>query len=83
MGLTKTAISKIVTELMENGFLIETKKQENAELGRNPIGLDFAETAPLQIGIASVGPLDIIEGVIEAPPFFHGIHDVPVVSLLK
>lgn len=140
MGLTKTAISKIVTELMENGFLIETKKQENAELGRNPIGLDIAETAPLQIGVlimrdyceavlcnmkldilkhqkvyqtwntkeelmetvyslvdqmlydaenvggigvASVGPLDIIEGVIEAPPFFHGIHDVPVVSLLK
>ena len=51
MGLTKTAISKIVTELMEAGFLIETKKQENAELGRNPIGLDIAETAPLQIGV--------------------------------
>ena len=51
MHLTKTAISKIVTELMENGYLIETKKQENADLGRNPIGLGIADTAPLVIGI--------------------------------
>lgn len=140
MGLTKTAISKIVAELIENGFLAETKKQENAELGRNPIGLDLADTAPLLagvlimrdyceavlcnmkleivkhqkvyqswnskeelmetvysvmdqvlygaehvggIGVASIGPLDSIEGVIEAPPLFHGIHDVPVAKLLK
>lgn len=141
MNLTKTAISKIVTELMENGFLIETKKQENTDLGRNPIGLDIAESAPLVIGIlimrdfceavlcdmkltilrserlsqswkdqdelmetvysladqmmlgaedrvggigvACVGPLDSIEGVIGAPPYFHGIHDVPLASLLR
>lgn len=140
MGVTKTAISKMVTELMESGFLIETRKQENAELGRNPIGLDIAETAPLVIGVlimrdyceavlcnmkleilqhkkvyqnwtdkeelmetvyslvdqmlygaenvggigvASVGPLDVIDGVIEAPPYFNGIHDVPVMQLLK
>lgn len=51
MHLTKTAISKIVTELMENGYLIETKKQENVDLGRNPIGLGIADTAPLVIGI--------------------------------
>ena len=51
MGVTKTAISKMVTELMERGFLVETRKQENAELGRNPIGLDIAETAPLVIGV--------------------------------
>lgn len=140
MGLTKTAISKIVTELMERGFLTETTKQENSDLGRNPIGLDIAETAPLMvgvlvmrdfceavlctmkleiikhekvyqtwsskdelmetvyslvdqmmygaehvggIGVASIGPLDSIEGVIESPPYFHGIHDVPIVRLLK
>lgn len=140
MGLTKTAISKIVAEMMERGFLKETKKQENTDLGRNPIGLDIAETAPLfigvlvmrdfceavlcnmkldiirhqkvyenwntkeelmetvysltdqmmygtenvgGIGVASIGPLDRIEGVIESPPFFHGIHDVPIVQLLK
>lgn len=140
MGLTKTAISKIVAEMIERGFLTETKKQENADLGRNPIGLDIAEGAPLfigvlvmrdfceavlcnmkleivkhqkvyqnwgtkeelmetvygladqmmygaeyigGIGVASIGPLDSIEGVIEAPPFFHGIHDVHIVELLK
>ena len=109
-------------------------------MGRNPIGLDIAETAPLVIGVlimrdyceavlcnmkleilqhkkvyqnwtdkeelmetvyslvdqmlygvenvggigvASIGPLDVIEGVIEAPPYFNGIHDVPVMQLLK
>lgn len=140
MNLTKTAISKIVAELIERGFLTETKKQENTDLGRNPIGLDIADTAPLFIGIlimrdfceavlcnmrleilrheklyqswssqeelmetvysltdqmmlgaenigglgvACVGPLDSIEGVIESPPYFHGIHDVPVAGLLK
>lgn len=140
MNLTKTAISKIVAELIERGFLTETKKQENADLGRNPIGLDIAETAPLflgilimrdfceavlcdmkleirrheklsqnwsnqeelmetvysladqlmmgeenigGIGVACVGPLDSIEGVIESPPYFHGIHDVPVAQLLR
>ena len=35
------------------------------------------------IGVASVGPLDVIEGVIETPPYFNGIHDVPVMQLLK
>lgn len=140
MHLTKTAISKIVTELMENGYLIETKKQENADLGRNPIGLGIADTAPLVIGIlimrdfceavlcnlkleilrsekisrgwkdqeelmetvysladqmmlgtdraggigvACIGPLDSIEGVIESPPYFNGIHDVPLAKLLE
>lgn len=140
MNLTKTAISKIVAELIEKGFLTETKKQENADLGRNPIGLDIAEKAPLVvgllimrdyceavlcnmkldilrheklpqtwtsekelmeavyslvdqmmlgeeqiagIGVACVGPLDSKEGVIESPPYFHGIHDVPVARLIE
>lgn len=139
-GLTKTAVSKIVSEMIQRGFLTETRKQENAELGRNPMGLDIAETAPLfvgilvmrdyceavlctmkleiirhqkeyrsweskeelmetvyrltdqmvcgaegvsGIGVAAIGPLDCIEGVIESPPFFHGIHDVHIVRLLR
>ena len=139
MGLTKTAISKIVAELMERGFLAETEKQDNAELGRNPIGLGIAQTAPLFIGIlimrdyceavlctmalevlkhkkfygnwtseeelmscvyaladqmlygtdrvqgigvAAIGPLDSIEGIIKNPPYFRNVHDVPVASLL-
>ena len=140
MGLTKTAISKIVSEMIEGGLLAETAKQENAELGRNPMGLDIAGTAPRfigvlimrdyceavlcnmklevlnhkkiyencssedelmtnvyslvdqmlygaenvkGIGVATIGPLDSIEGVIKNPPFFRGIHDVPVAALLK
>lgn len=140
MNLTKTAISKIVAELIERGFLTETKKHENTELGRNPIGLDIARTAPVfigllimrdyceavlcdmkldiiksekisknwsdqdelmetvyslmdqmilgvdnvgGIGVASIGPLDSIEGVIENPPFFNGIHDVPIKKMLE
>ncbi len=140
MGLTKPAISKIVTEMMERGFFIETQKQENMDLGRNPIGLDIAPTAPLfvgvlvmrefceavlcnmkleivkhkkvfqnwesseelmesvyglvdemlvneenvgGIGVASIGPLDCIEGMIKNPRRFKGIHDIPIVRLLR
>lgn len=140
MNLTKTAISKIVAEMIEKGFLIETKKYENAEIGRNPIGLDIADTAPMfigllimrdyceavlcnmkleiirnekisknwsnqeelmetiyslvdqmllgdlnigGIGVASIGPLDSIEGIIENPPFFHEIHDVHIKKKLE
>lgn len=140
MGLTKTAISKIVSEMMTRGYLVETQKQENAELGRNPIGLDIAPSAPLMmgilimrdyceavlcnmkleilrhrkeyrewssqeelmetvyslgdqmsfgekniggIGVAAIGPLDSITGIIEAPPYFHGIHDVHIRELLE
>ncbi len=140
MNLTKTAISKMVAEMIERGFLTETKKHENAELGRNPMGLDLADTAPVfvgllimrdyceavlcdmkltvlrhektaqnwsnqkelmetvyslidpmvlgienigGIGVASIGPLDSIEGVIENPPYFHEIHDVPLKKLLE
>lgn len=140
MNLTKTAISKIVAEMMEKGFLVETKKYENAEIGRNPIGLDIADTAPVfigllimrdyceavlcdmkltvvrherisqnwsdqeelmgtiytlvdqmllgdphvgGIGVASIGPLDSIGGVIENPPYFHDMHDIPVKEKLE
>lgn len=51
MGLTKTAISNIVSELMERNFLMQTEKKENAELGRNPIGLDFSPQAPKIAGL--------------------------------
>lgn len=35
------------------------------------------------IGVACIGPLDSIEGVIESPPYFNGIHDVPLAKLLE
>lgn len=51
MGLTKTAISNIVSEMIDTKFLIQTQKQENAELGRNPVGLDISPDAPKVAGI--------------------------------
>lgn len=51
IGLTKTTISKIVTEMMKLDFLVETAKRENTELGRNPIGLDISDKAPRIAGI--------------------------------
>ena len=38
-GLTKTAISQIVNELIDQGYLMETKKEASSGLGRNPVGL--------------------------------------------
>lgn len=51
MGLTKTAISNIVSELINSNYLIQTQKQENTELGRNPVGLDISPDAPKLVGI--------------------------------
>lgn len=51
MGLTKMAISNIVSEMIDANFLIQTQKQENAELGRNPVGLEISPDAPKVAGI--------------------------------
>lgn len=140
MGLTKTAISNIVTNLMKQGYLIETRKQSNHEQGRNPICLDISPKAPkylgiliqrkyielavcdlkvqilltkridqewrtaeelmgavyaaadeimiarkdiCAIGVASIGSLDVKNGKIVRPLYFHGIRNVEVVKPLK
>ncbi len=51
MGLTKTAITQIVNELLEKDLLVETKKETTAEMGRNPVGLGISPHAPLFAGI--------------------------------
>lgn len=51
MGLTKTAISTIVNELLAKGYLIETQKQTNNDPGPNPIGLEIAPSAPKFAGV--------------------------------
>lgn len=51
MGLTKTAISVIVSALMEKGYLTETQKQMTSEPGPNPIGLEIAPDAPKFAGV--------------------------------
>lgn len=37
----------------------------------------------LAVGISCVGPLDTQRGVILNPPYFYGIEDLPIVSLLE
>lgn len=49
-GLTKTAISQIVNELIAKGLLVEKEKETTSELGRNPVGLGISPTAPLFAG---------------------------------
>ena len=38
---------------------------------------------PLGIGVGSIGPLDLRNGMILDAPRFHGIHHVPIVRILK
>lgn len=51
MGLTKTAVSNIVSEMMDAHFLVQTKKRDKAKPGRTPIGLDISPDAPKIAGI--------------------------------
>lgn len=37
----------------------------------------------IYIGISSVGPIDTQKGTILNPPFFYGIHDVPIASFFE
>lgn len=46
MGLTKTAISTIVNELMAKGYLVETHRQTTGEPGPNPKILEIGPDAP-------------------------------------
>ncbi len=51
MGLTRMAITNIVSELIEEGYIKEGETEENAQVGRNPILLDIAPHAPLAAGV--------------------------------
>ena len=51
MGLTKTTISAVVNELMEKGYLVETRKQMSNEPGPKPIGLEIGPDAPKFAGV--------------------------------
>lgn len=42
-----------------------------------------SDEIPLGIGVGSIGPLDLRNGVILDAPRFHGVHDFPIVQLLK
>lgn len=50
-GLTKTAISQIVGEMMQQGILVESEKELRMETGRNPMKLIISPKAPKFVGI--------------------------------
>lgn len=49
--LTKMTVTNIVSELIEQGFVREVELESNDSVGRNPVGLDIAYSAPKIIGI--------------------------------
>ena len=52
MGLTKMAITNIVGELINEGYLIETEAEEKASVGRTPVLLDIGPKAPIATGLS-------------------------------
>ena len=51
MELSKMAISKIVGELLDEGYLTEKTIESDGAVGRNPLMLDISESAPQAVGI--------------------------------
>lgn len=50
-GLSKMAISQIVTELISKNYLVETEKENTCEPGRNPVGLAISPLSPRYAGV--------------------------------
>lgn len=50
-GLTKTAISQIVNELISKDYIVEKEKENTTELGRKPVGLEISPKAPRYAGV--------------------------------
>ena len=51
IGLTKMAITNIVGELIEEGYIVETETEEKNSVGRTPVLLDIAPSAPVALGV--------------------------------
>ncbi len=51
IGLTRMAITNIVSELIDNGYIKEGEAEENLQVGRNPIMLDISNTSPVAVGV--------------------------------
>lgn len=51
MGLSKMAITNIVNELISTQILVESERDQNLELGRNPVLLKLSDKAPKVIGL--------------------------------
>lgn len=51
IGLTKMAVTNIVSELIEQGYIVESEKLNNSSAGRRRVVLDISPCAPLVIGV--------------------------------
>lgn len=51
IGLTRMAITNIVGELIEDGYIKEGEAEENLNVGRNPIMLDISNNSPVAVGV--------------------------------
>ena len=50
-GLTKMAVTNIVNEMIDEGFVVEKETAETFTVGRNPVILDISDTSPYAIGL--------------------------------
>ncbi len=140
-GLSKMAISNIVSAMIAQNLLVETGTSPSEELGRRPAGLAISEKAPkvlglaihrnrcdavlcdlnmrvhkresvpmpaemnaekltalsyqaldtvmrgaenvAGIGISSIGPISIRDGMILSPYYFYGISNVKIVDIIR
>ena len=138
-GLTKMAVTYIISEFLQRNLVVETEYTGERKLARKPMMLRLSPSAPrvvgvlihrthisavlcdcrlgvlrsqtvrisgytseslmeqvfrvtdivmagqpvIGIGIASVGPVDIENGVILDPPDFCGIRDLPIARLMQ
>ena len=51
VGLTKMAVTNIVGELIQEGYIRETAVLDTALVGRNPVLLDLAPSSPVLVGV--------------------------------
>lgn len=72
MGLSKMAITKIVSELMEDGYVVEGSTEETAGAGRNPTLLEISPAAPVALGVyLSRNELSVMIGTLSLETLFR------------
>jgi predicted NBD/HSP70 family sugar kinase len=72
IGLTKMAVTNIVGELIGDGYVTERDIAENAAVGRNPVILDVADSAPYAIGLyLSRTHVSVMAATIKLQPLYQ------------
>ena len=75
LSLTKTALSHLVGELIEDGLLTQETETQTGNVGRRTIRLSLAETAPVICGILiRRGELRVLLADLSGKPLFEKSH---------